>query len=121
MTCHTFPSKIFCILGQFWNIPVNFTEFLGSVPVGYNPDRKRYTVTVAPESSLPRSFVGEFLHLLWDKTESPCLYAGNAQGGPSQIDTRSQSIIEGNYRNYIVDGIFETSYEYSKFDHFCIE
>ena len=105
--------------GQFWNIPVTFTEFSGDVPEGYNPDRQRYVVTVAPKSSPPRSFIGEFLHLLWDKTRRPCLYAGNAQGGPSQIDDLSQSVIEGNYRDYLTDGVFETSYTYSQFDHFC--
>ena len=98
---------------------MNFTEFTGRVPVWYRPDRKRYTVTVAPEMSSPRSFVGEFLNLLWDKTKSPCLYAGNAQGGPSEIDVPSQSVIEGNYRDYMVSGIYETLYKYSQFDHIC--
>lgn len=98
---------------------MNFTEYSGEVPEGDDPDRLRYIVQVTPESSAQRSFVGEFLHLLWDKTESACLYAGNAQGGPSYLDDPSHSVIEGNYRDYIVDGIFESSYEYTRFDHIC--
>ena len=74
-----------------------------------------------PESSPPRSFLGAFYPLKWDGSKEPCLYVGNAQGGPSYTysdDDPRDSIIEGRYRDYIMKGgsPFETQYAYTKFD-----
>ena len=105
--------------GQFWNIPVTFTKYTGDdLPEGANTDRY-YVVTVQPASSAARSFLGEFYHLKWDKTREPCLYAGNAQGGPSaEVQDPNDSIIEGRYRDYIIqsEDLFDTEYVYSRFN-----
>lgn len=105
--------------GQFWNIPVTYTKYNGSgLPQGADVDRY-YVVTVEPEApSPPRSFLGEFYHLKWDKSREPCLYVGNAQGGPSyEIEDPNDSVIEGRYREYIIasDDLFETEYVYTQF------
>ena len=51
---------------------------------------------VNPESFPARSFLGHFYHLKWDKSREPCLYVGNAQGGPSfEVPDPNDSVIEG--------------------------
>ena len=110
---------IFVPSGQFWNVPVTFTKYNGTdLPEGFNVNRY-YTVTVEPEDSPARSFLGEFYHLKWDKSREDCLYVGNAQGGPtSEFDDPNDSVIEGHYRDYIIESgdLFETTYKYNKFE-----
>lgn len=106
------------IAGQFWNIPVTFTKYNGTE---LSESNRVYIVTVDPESSPARSFLGHFYHLKWDKTRETCLYVGNAQGGPSfEVMDPNDSVIEGRYRDYILQGgdgnLFETDYTYSQFD-----
>ena len=43
----------------------------------------------------------------------PCLYAGSAQGGKADF---GDSVIQGLYTDYTLDGPFDTNYQYSKFD-----
>ena len=76
-------------------------------------------MTVEPESSPPRSFLGHLYHLKWDKTREPCVYVGNAQGGASyEVLDPNDSVIEGRYRDYFIDDdeLFGTSYDYSQFE-----
>ena len=122
---HNYNSNYFSIppnhAGQFWNIPVTYTRYNGTdLPAGTDPSRV-YVVRVAPESSPARSFLGHIYHLKWDKSREPCLYVGNAQGGPSfEVPDPNDSVIEGRYRDYILQGgdgnLFETSYTYSQFE-----
>ena len=97
---------------------MTFAKYTGNLPEGANTERY-YVVTVQPTSSPARSFLGEFYHLKWDKTREPCLYVGNAQGGPSaEVEEPDDSIIEGNYRDYIIksEDLFDTVYTYSRFN-----
>ena len=74
---------------------------------------------VQPESASARSFLGEFYHLTWDKSRKPCLYVGTSQGGPTyDVEDPNDSVIEGDYRDYIIDNgdLFETAYKYVQFD-----
>ena len=76
-------------------------------------------VTVVPESSSPRRFLGEFHTQKWDFSSGPCLYVGNAQGGPSfEVEDPNDSVVEGYYREYIIEGgdLFETEYKYNQFE-----
>ena len=80
-----------------------------------------YVVTVDPESSPARSFLGHFYYQKWDRTREPCLYVGNAQAGPSfEVPDPNDSVIEGYYRDYILQGedenLFATGYTYSQFE-----
>lgn len=97
-----------------------FTKFNGTgLDTGFDASRY-YVVTVESASGGPsRSFLGEFYHLKWDKSREPCLYAGNAQGGPSyEVEEPNDSVIEGRYREYIIsnEDLFETRYMYSQFE-----
>ena len=80
-------------------------------------------MSVHPKSSPVRSFLGEFYTYTWDATRESCLYVGDAQGGPISIvpDPKfNDSVIEGNYWDYILQGedenLFETNYTYSQFE-----
>ena len=78
-----------------------------------------YVVTVLPESSPPRSFLGLFYTQKWDHSSGPCLYVGNAQGGPSsEVQDPNDSVIEGDYLDYFIQGgdLFETEYRFVQFE-----
>lgn len=98
---------------------MTFSNYTGEdLPSDFAPE-DIYVVTVKPESASARSFIGEFYHLKWDRSREPCLYVGNAQGGPSyDIEEPNDSIIEGEYNDYIIenDDLFETTYTYVKFE-----
>ena len=45
-----------------------------------------------------REFVGSLYLLTWDYTETPCIYAGNRQGGKEiEFENFSDSVIESHY------------------------
>lgn len=80
-----------------------------------------YVVTVQPwaNSSPSRSFLGLFYTQKWDNSAGPCLYAGNAQGGPSyEVKDPNDSVIEGDYFDYLIPSgnMFETEYKFAQFD-----
>ena len=81
--CHVFITKTTFSQGQFWNIPVEAVKLtdqalLDSLPVEYD-QTQLYLVTVKPESSNKRTFLGELFDRHWDSYRSPCLYVGNSQ------------------------------------------
>ena len=98
---------------------MTFTKYSGTdLPDDYDPE-DIYVVKVQPKSGPARSFLGEFYHLTWDKSREPCLYVGTGQGGPTyEVEDPNDSVIEGHYRDYIIDNgdLFETTYKYVRFD-----
>ncbi len=85
---------------------------------------KLFNVTVHPERDPndptapmppPRSFLGDLFPRTWDNSREECLYVGNGQGGPSaEFDSLKGSVIEGRYKEYIVDSLFETEFAYDR-------
>ena len=80
-----------------------------------------YVVTVQPWASFSpsRSFLGTFFTRKWDNSPGPCLYVGNAQGGPSsEVKDPNDSVIEGDYTDYLIPSgeMFETEYKFAQFD-----
>ena len=109
---------IICV-GQFWNVPVELSEFTGPTP---NNEPGYYTVKVTPADGDVRDFIGSWDPLTWDYTRTPCLYAGNQQGG-KEIEFKgfTDSVIEGHYWQYTVDDLFSTEFKFSQFnDSQCI-
>ena len=97
--------------GQFWNIPVTAT---GPVIIPSLGDAYNVTVLSFPEASA-RTFVAALFQRTWDRTLKPCLYAGNAQGGPITEVPGVDSVIEGEYFEYAVaDGIFGSNFTYNR-------
>jgi hypothetical protein len=108
------------IMGQFWNVPVEVELYDGEYGSGSAQDvNTYYTVKVTPPDSTPRQFVAEYGSYLWSYTQTPCLYAGNRQGGPLREvkDGPNDSAIEGLYRDYIASDFFATDHTYNRFDN----
>ena len=52
----------------------------------------------------------------------PCYYAGSAQGGRTSEREENESVIEGRYTDYKVNGLFDENFVYSRFENErCIE
>ena len=110
--------SLFPCPGQFWNIPVQIAQYRGDFNFNAISRSKYYNITVSHPDSDPRSFVGLLYDLSWELENKRCFYVGNRQGGPSgEPKLPEDSVIEGSYQDYITDGPFETSFEYSVFTH----
>ena len=100
---------------------MTFSRYTGAdLPEDFEAPEDIYVVTVQPPDPSPsRSFLGEFYDRKWDRTNEPCLYVGNAQGGKSyDVEDPNDSVIEGNYREYFIENedLFETNYKYVQFE-----
>ena len=58
---------------------------LHHLPEEYYDHDKLYMVTVQPEDSPWRTFLGELFDRHWDNYRSPCMYAGNSQVSPNGL------------------------------------
>ena len=108
------------LAGQFWSIPVSVQPY---TPVEAPPDSEKsyFNVTVTPQDSKPRSTLGDTFLRTWDNSKETCVYVGNSQGGPSGefFNQLSGSVIEGSYKDYMVEGIFDTEFKYSRIEGSC--
>ena len=96
--------------------PYNFMGSSGDIPEHYDLDNF-YVITVNPPGGIQRTFVGVLHPLTWENIPTGCYYAGHSQGGPvHNIDAPTDSVIEGNYTEYRVSGLFETDFKYARFD-----
>ena len=78
---------------------------------------QRYIIQVSHPSSTPRVFTGLLFPVTWEQQMSYCLYAGNRQGGTIQeVEDPNDSVIEGIYTDYIMNGEFTTDFKFSHFD-----
>lgn len=92
--------------------------FNGSVDSDDTLDlENRYSITVThPDASRERRFTAILYQFNWEFAKQPCFYAGNQQGGPiAEVMEPNDSVIEGEYSDYQMDGMFATEY---KFNHF---
>lgn len=106
----------YCCAGQFWNIPVTISPI---APLTSNTLPSPYILTLSPPSSPPRQFLARLYVNTWDKRDVQCYYAGSSQGGPlGELESPHlrDSVIEGRYTHYIMDGLFETEFQYTRFD-----
>ena len=105
--------------GQFWNIPLSITPYVGPYGDGTVDIADRiYSVTVAYPGAPERTFIANYGKRDW-LDGRPCLYAGNSNGGPVAEVKGSGSVIEGRYSNYEVDGLFDTDFQFSKYNDNC--
>ena len=105
--------------GQFWNIPITVEEYTGAIVYPEFASETFYTVNVKPPSSPMRSFVGYIHDVTWEWKRKHCLYVGDRQGGPAGEVLNDDSVIEGTYRDYIIDTAYGTDYKFDVFDHQC--
>lgn len=120
--------SMFSNLAQFWNVMVSVEPYTppSKQSVEQNTDLQfNVTVQAAPDPEKPnqelyRSFLGDLFPRTWDNTREECLYVGNSQGGPSaEFAIFPDSVIEGSYRDYIVDSMFGTDFGYDRIQGVC--
>jgi hypothetical protein len=105
------------LIGQFWSASISAESYLGNTTGlirGYDP----YTLTVRhPQSSNDRKFVGVLIPRLWNNDPNQCVYAGNSEGGSTGTGPTAphDSVIQGEYRDYRVRGLFGVNFRYSMF------
>ena len=99
--------------GQFWSVPV--TKQLYQDPnLPGDQEFQPYLLTVYHPNATPRSFVASQYSQTWDRTPTPCYYAGSSQGG---LDGASHdSVIEGSYSDYKVSSLESYTFKYSRFN-----
>ena len=110
MTCQTY-NNLFCLhfIGQFWNIPITAQV--------YNATADKYIITVHPPGEVSRHFIAERYKYTWDKLRRVCYYAGSGQGGCSgELASADDSVIEGRYTDYLVDGLYAHEFKYAQFE-----
>lgn len=91
-----------------------------ALPEDYNRDMV-FVVTVTPPSGHSRRFIGERFARNWDNSAGPCIYVGNAQGGPSgELEDPNDSVIEPSYTSYRLSGLHHTEFAFKQFrDEMC--
>lgn len=111
------PMQFLFLIGQFWNIPIGVDKYTGPLETGSSRE-DAYIVTVNYPDQDPRQFLSMLDTPLWDsKRKGYCLYAGNSQGGDVfELDSPNDSVIEGEYTDYIVSDSFAFEFPYSHFD-----
>ena len=110
-------------IGQFWNIPISVTRYTYTGPeiIDYLDLDHLYAITVSSPSGVEteaRTFVAELYTYTWETRNELCFYAGNTQGGSLREITEegfNDPVVEGSYKDYIVDGLFEHNFAYSRF------
>ena len=99
------PHSTLFYSGQFYyrNIPIS--RYTGPLPLisdfYYDITIPARLLLQIPLFEPPRTFPGFSYHLNWLSEDKTCLYVGNSQAGP-EIDEETDSVIAGNFREYIV-------------------
>ena len=97
-------------------MPIEVTEFTGTLFDLQDQRDDRYTLRVRHPAVPPRTFTAILQGVDWEFNRTPCFFAGNRQGGSVyEVLEPNDSVIEGDYEEYIVGGPFETGYTYGRF------
>ena len=107
------------ITGQFWNVEIQYENVTSELPafIVYPEDYRIISVPSVTTPGESRHFIAELHHRTWDKTPEQCYYTGDSQGGHSGlVVSPDDSVIEGNYKEYILDGLFATDYRYGQYE-----
>ena len=98
--------------GQMFNVRFDVRNYTGEL--GFlDPSERHFYVTLANTGTeTTRTFVASLQPRVWDRTAGYCLYAGNRQSGPTgdipENESPNDSVIEGEYSDYIVSADFAT-------------
>ena len=93
------------------------TPFTGQLKSG-EPALDGFLLNLTTPGSERRSFIGWLYDLTWEFEESPCLYVGTRQGGPThEVNDLNAPVIAELYTEYAVESAFsEESYSFGMFD-----
>ena len=92
-----------------FNVPFSMRDYTGEI--GFlDPNERHFYVNVSNTLGGSRTFIATLQPRSWDRTAGYCLYAGNRQSGPTmdipEDESPNDSVIEGEYTDYIVSGEF---------------
>lgn len=94
-------------------------EYTSSIPTVLDLD-SLFSVWISHPSgsSRDRKFVAEYFRRKWDLSLDTCLYCGNIQGGrlfEIEDPNFNDPVIEGEYTDYITEGLFKNSFKYTQY------
>jgi hypothetical protein len=102
------------LLGQFWHLRFHQEAFAGKFNSG-GTQEGAFQITTPIELG-SRSFICLQHLLTWDGREDTCYYAGSKQAGAmNYIPAPEDTIIEGDYTDYMVDHDFDADFTFSVF------
>lgn len=108
------------LIGQFWNVPIAIQPYeYSGAPTVLDID-SLFSVCLSHPSgpSRDRKFVAEHFTRKWDLSLDACFYSGNIQGGrllEIEDPDFNDPVIEGEYTEYIVGGLFQNAFKYSQY------
>ena len=107
------PFTLFLLYsGQFWNVETNVTKYTKPLRDGI-VENNTYLVELMPENKPNRRFIGFLEERTWNLEKSPCIYAGNSQGGPIY------EVADGEPNDSVIEGAIEDySTKNFTYDHF---
>ena len=104
-------------LGQFWNTDVAIEQVTLADKDRIVQNKDQYKVMILEhDGTIKRKFKGLLYPQTWSNLNKNCIYAGDSQGGRSYGAPLNETVIEGNYLQYIVDGLFECNYTFGRFE-----
>lgn len=81
---------------------------------------QNYTLTMyPPNASKNRTVLASLSERTWTLSHvpaipnSPCLYVGSIQAGPSP--SHFDSVIEGSWEHYLTESLYDTTWRYSRY------
>ena len=93
----------------------NFTGILTDKKTSIPPNM--YEIEFSHPLSDTRHVPAWLSEVTWGFDNTPCLYAGNAEGGSVyEVFSPNDPLIEGTLQDYNVTGMFETSFRYEQFN-----
>ena len=99
--------------GQFWNVESSVRKYTEPLRDG-SISENAYLIELMPRNKPKRRFIGFLYPRTWNFDNFPCIYAGNAQGGPiyeAADGEPNDSLIEGSIGDYV-----QSDFAYSQFD-----
>ena len=118
-SCTLSEFRLCLLTGQFWNIPLKIEPYVGQYGERLVDLMDRfYSLTVSYPNAAERTFVAKYDERDWFDNR-PCLYAGDSDGGRVSEVPTSDSVIEGTASSYVVQDLFSTDFEFSKYNRDC--
>ena len=98
------------------------SKYTGTVTGNSMNASDMYVVTMSAGAAVTpsRSFVGNLNSYMWNSEIKPCLYVGDNQGNRiAEATNNNGPVIEGNHKNYMTSGPFETDHSFNQFTGKC--
>ena len=123
MAKHLIAFTTFYITGQFWHAHVKLHKEGIKLRNDNGINKNKFHVIEFLKHGNKTKQVPAILQAhAWGSDEHSCLYAGDSEGGHMyEVKSPSDSLLDGNYKDYITSSLLSTDYKYSQFnDTICM-